>query len=89
MLMFVDSATVAYMNMADNFRGMSHTADDDIEVYFESATNASSYDTVLLSCTNEKQVEAMKGLAGALVGSASKPFTVIADDVNNVYAHQM
>ena len=88
MLMFVDSATVAYMNMADNFRGMSHTADDDIEVYFESATNASSYDTVLLSCTNEKQVEAMKGLAGALVGSASKPFTVIADDVNNVYAHQ-
>tara|TARA_R110000764_G_scaffold57281_1_gene124744 strand:+ start:1732 stop:2439 length:708 start_codon:yes stop_codon:yes gene_type:complete len=87
MLLFVDSATVAYMNSSSNFRGMSHTADDDIEVYFQSASDASSFDTVLLSCTDEKQVEAMKGLAGAIHGSASKAFTVVADDVAGTYCH--
>ena len=69
---------------------MSHTADDDIEMYFESATaggNTGAYDTVLLSCTDEKQVEAMKGLAGAIHGSASKAFTVICDDVAKKYCH--
>ena len=87
MLLFVDSATVAYMNSSSNFRGMSHTADDDIEVYFQSASDASAYDTVLLSCTNEEQVEAMKGLAGAIHGSAAKAFTVVADDVASKYCH--
>ena len=87
MLLFVDSATVAYMNSSSNFRGMSHTADDDIEVYFQSASDASAYDTVLLSCTDEKQVEAMKGLAGAIHGSAAKAFTVVADDVASKYCH--
>ena len=87
MLLFVDSATVAYMNSSSNFRGMSHTADDDIEVYFQSASDASAYDTVLLSCTDEKQVEAMKGLAGAIHGSAAKAFTVVADDVAGKYCH--
>ena len=85
MLLFVDSATVAYMNSSSNFRGMSHNADDDIEVYFQSASDASSFDTVLLSCGDEKQVEAMKGLAGAINGSASKAFT---DDVEGTYCHQ-
>ena len=88
MLLFVDSATVAYMNSGANFRGMSHTADDDIEVYFQSATDASASDVVLLSCTDEKHVEAMKGLAGAIHGSASKPFTVVADDVASKYCHE-
>jgi hypothetical protein len=87
MLLFVDSATVAYMNSSSNFRGMSHTADDDIEVYFQSASDASAYDTVLLSCTDEKQVEAMKGLAGAIHGSAAKALTVVADDVASKYCH--
>ena len=90
MLLFVDTDSIVYANMTDNYRGMSHTADDDIEIYFESATsggNTGAYDTVLLSCTDEKQLEAMKGLAGALAGSASKPLTVIADDVNSVYCH--
>lgn len=91
MLLFVDTDSIVYSNMTDNFRGMSHTADDDIEMYFESATsggNSGAYDTVLLSCTDEKQLEAMKGLAGALQGAAKKPFTVIADDVNSVYCHE-
>jgi len=88
MLLFVDSATVAYMNSGANFRGMSHTADDDIELYFASATGSTSYDKVVLSCTDEKQVEAMKGLAGAINGSASKAFTVVADDVEGTYCHQ-
>ena len=87
MLLFVDSATVAYMNSGANFRGMSHTADDDIELYFASATGSTSYDKVVLSCTDEKQVEAMKGLAGAIHGSAAKAFTVIADDVASKYCH--
>ena len=35
MLMFVDSASVAYTNMTSNFKGMSHTNDDKIDMYFE------------------------------------------------------
>jgi len=86
MLMFVDTAGIAYANMTDNYKGMSHTLDDKVELYFESATGDDTYDKVILSVKDETQVAAMKGLAGALVGSAAKPFTVIADDVNSVYA---
>ena len=70
--------------MVDNFRGMSHTADDDIEIYFESASDASAYDTVLLSCVDEKQVDAMKAI-GSAIASSKADTIVIADDVNGVY----
>ena len=87
MMIFVDTASIAYMNSADNFRGVSHTADDDIEMMFASATTADAYDIVLLSCPDEKHVEAIKALARAVHGVANKPFTVIADDVNGIYCN--
>ena len=89
MLMFNKADQNAYMNSAANFRGMEHTADDAIALYFESATaggDGGAYDKVLLACSNEAQVAAMKGLAGSLAGSATKPFTVVADDIASVYA---
>ena len=86
MIVVVDSATVAYMNSAENFAGVSHTADDDIEVYFHSVSSADAYDKILLSCADEKHIEAIKGIAGAIAGSKTKAFTVLADDVNSIYA---
>ena len=88
MIVVVDSATVAYMNSAENFAGVSHTADDDIEVYFHSVSSADAYDKILLSCADEKHVEAIKGIAGAIGGSMTKAFTVLADDVNGIYADE-
>ena len=88
MLLFNKADQNAYMNSAANFRGMVHDTDDDIDVYFLSANSTTAYDVVKLSCTNEKQVDAMKGLAGAIQGSAAKALTVIADDIASVYCHQ-
>ena len=87
MLLFNKADQNAYLNSAANFRGMVHNADDDIEILFQSANSTTAFDTILLSCTNEKQVEAMKGLAGAVHGSASKAFTVVADDIASTYCH--
>lgn len=85
MLIFVDAANVAYSNTAANFRGISHNADDKLDVYFASTEGSETYDKIVLSVTDEKEIEAMKGLAGALAG-AKTPFLVVADDVNSTYA---
>ena len=85
MLIFVDAANTAYSNTAANFRGISHNTDDKLDVYFASATTSAGYDKIILSVTDEKELEAMKGLSGALAG-AKTPFLVVADDVNGVYA---
>ncbi len=85
MLIFVDAANVAYSNTAANFRGISHTTDDKLEVFFAATEGSETYDKIILSVTDEKEVEAMKGLAGALAG-AKTPFLVVADDVNSTYA---
>jgi len=85
MLIFVDAANIAYSNTAANFRGISHNADDKLDVYFASTEGSETYDKIVLSVTDEKEIEAMKGLAGALAG-AKTPFLVVADDVNSTYA---
>ena len=85
MLIFVDAANTSYMNMAANFRGVSHTADDVLEIYFESATGADAYDKIIVSIANEKENEVMKALAGALQGNRL-PYLVVMDDVAQTYA---
>ena len=87
MLIFVDAANTAYSNTAANFRGISHNTDDKLDVYFASATTSAGYDKIILSITDEKEIEAMKGLSAALAG-AKTPFLVVADDVNSTYAHE-
>lgn len=87
MLIFVDAANTAYSNTAANFRGISHNSDDKLDVYFASATTSAGYDKIILSVTDEKEIEAMKGLSAALAG-AKTPYLTVADDVNNTYAHE-
>jgi hypothetical protein len=93
MLIFVDAANTAYMNSADNFRGVNHDTDDKLDVYFQAAevgtgggTSQSGYDKIILSVTDEKELEAMQGIAAAVSGR-KVPFTVVADDVNSTYCH--
>ena len=86
MLIFVDAANTAYSNTAANFRGISHNTDDKLDVYFASATTSAGYDKIILSITDEKELEAMRGLSAALAG-AKTPYLTVADDVNNTYAH--
>ena len=59
MLIFVDAANTAYSNTAANFRGISHNTDDKLDVYFASATTSAGYDKIILSITDEKELEAM------------------------------
>ena len=87
MLIFVDAANTAYSNTAANFRGISHNTDDKLDVFFASATTSAGFDKIILSITDEKEIEAMKGLSAALAG-AKTPFLVVADDVNSTYAHE-
>ena len=86
MLIFVDAANTAYSNTAANFRGISHNTDDKLDVYFASATTSAGYDKIILSVTDEKELEAMRGLSAALAG-AKTPYLTVADDVNSTYAH--
>jgi len=86
MLIFVDAANTAYSNTAANFRGISHNTDDKLDVYFASATTSAGYDKIILSITDEKELEAMRGLSAALAG-AKTPYLTVADDVNSTYAH--
>ena len=86
MLIFVYAANTAYSNTAANFRGISHNTDDKLDVYFASATTSAGYDKIVLSITDEKELEAMRGLSAALAG-AKTPYLTVADDVNNTYAH--
>ena len=87
MLIFVDAANTAYSNTAANFRGISHNTDDKLDVYFASATTSAGYDKIVLSVTDEKELEAMRGLSAALAG-AKTPYLTVADDVNSTYAHE-
>ena len=92
MLIFVDGANTAYMNSADNFRGVNHDTDDKLDVYFKAASvggdgASAGYDKITLSVTDEKELDAMKGIAGAVAG-AKTPYTVVAYDVNSTYSHQ-
>ena len=82
---FRNADNSSYMNMAANFRGVSHVTDDKIEVYFKSATNNEAYDKIVLSVANEKEKEACAGVASALAGNKFDTMRVLADDIDSVY----
>ena len=86
-VVFHNAADDSYMNSADNFRGAYATAEA-VDVYFESAIssagNPAAYDKITMACTNGEEDRAIEQLAAAIGGG--KGMTIIADDVNSVYA---
>ena len=78
----------AYMNKAENFRGMKQIASAAVIMYFESAAaggNAGTYDAITLGVTANKEKEAMVAIGGALAGGKSGSTAVIADDYGTTY----
>ena len=86
-VVFHNAADDSYMNKASNFRG-AYAATQTVDVYFASATTAGGYDKIVVACTNGEEDRAIEQLAGAMSGSKAGGMTVVADDVNSVYACQ-
>jgi len=86
-VVFHNAADDSYMNSADNFRG-AYATDEAVDVYFESAIssagNPAAYDKITMACTNGEEDRAIEQLAAAIGGG--RGMTIIADDVNSVYA---
>jgi hypothetical protein len=90
-VVFHNAADDSYMNTSANFRGCYATAEA-VDIYFESAIssagNPSAYDKITLACTNGEEDRAVEQVASAMGGAKAGGFTVVADDVNSVYAGQ-
>ena len=90
MLIFKDANNVAYMNSSSNFRGCNHDIDDKLSVYFQAAAVGSdaaavlNYDKIILSISDEGEIDAMKAIAIAVQGG-SLPSLVVADDIASTY----
>jgi len=87
-VVFHTAADDSYMNSAMNFKGVDVTGNTEVTIYFASATSSNpggAFDSVALNITAGKEIQVMEALAGAMAGSARKPFTVVADDINSVY----
>ena len=82
-VVFDNAADDSYMNSADSFRG-AYATTETVDIYFESATTSAGYDKIIVACTNGEEDRAIEQLAAAIGGG--KGMTVIADDVNSVYA---
>ena len=82
-VVFHNAADDSYMNSADSFRG-AYATTETVDIYFESATTSAGYDKIIVACTNGEEDRAIEQLAAAIGGG--KGMTVIADDVNSVYA---
>ena len=83
-LVFHNAADDSYMNTVSAFRG-AYASTETVDIYFESATTSAGYDKIIVACTNGEEDRAVEQLAGVMAG-ASNPVTVVADDVNSVYA---
>ena len=79
----------AYMNTADNFRGMEQAASAVVDLYFESpitsAVGPSAYDKITLAVTADKEKEAMLAIGGALAGGKPGSTVIVADDHGSAY----
>ena len=84
-VIFHNAADDSYMNTAANFRG-AYAATETVDIYFDSATTSAGYDKIIVACTNGEEDRAIEQLAAAIGGGKSGGYTVIADDVNSVYA---
>ena len=82
-VVFHNAADDSYMNSADSFRG-AYATTETVDIYFESATTSAGYDKIIVACTNGEEDRAIEQLAAAIGGG--RGMTVIADDVNSVYA---
>jgi len=79
----------AYMNKAENFRGMEQASSGVVIMYFESpissSVGANAYDKITLGVTANSEKEAMVAIGGALAGAKAGSTAVIADDYGNKY----
>ena len=87
-VIFHNAADDSYMNTAANFRG-AYASTQTVDIYFQAAASgtgqgASSYDKIIVACTDGEEDRAVEQLAAAIGGG--RGMTIIADDVNSVYA---
>ena len=91
-VVFHNAADDSYMNSSNNFRG-AFASTQTVDIYFKSAAVGTAggsvgYDKIIVACTNGEEDRAVEQLASAIGGGKAGGFTVIADDVNSVYACQ-
>ena len=86
-VIFHNAADDSYMTSAANFRG-AYASTETVDIYFESATTSAGFDHIVVACTNGEEDRAIEQLAAAIGGGKSGGYTVVADDVNSVYACQ-
>ena len=84
-VIFHNAADDSYMTSAANFRG-AYASTETVDIYFESATTSAGFDHIVVACTNGEEDRAIEQLAAAIGGGKSGGYTVVADDVNSVYA---
>ena len=84
-VIFHNAADDSYMNKAGNFRG-AYASTETVDIYFDSATTSAGFDRIIVACTNGEEDRAIEQLAAAIGGGKAGGYTVIADDVNSVYA---
>ena len=84
-VVFHTLADDSYMNKAGNFRG-AYASTETVDIYFDSATTSAGFDRIIVACTNGEEDRAIEQLAAAIGGGKAGGYTVIADDVNSVYA---
>ncbi len=89
-VVFHNAADDSYVNTTANFRG-AYAATQTIDIYFKSALSANlgpgGYDKITCAVTNGEEDRAVEQLAGVMAGNQN-PVTIIADDVNSVFACQ-
>ena len=87
-VIFHNAADDSYMNTTSAFKG-AYASTQTVDIYFDSATTSAGFDHIIVACTDGEEDRALEQLAGAMSGSGPKAsMTVIADDVNSVYACQ-
>ena len=84
-VIFHNAADDSYMNTAANFRG-AYASTETVDIYFESATTSAGFDHIIVACTDGEEDRAIEQLAAAIGGGKAGGYTVVADDVNSVYA---
>ena len=71
-VIFHNAADDSYMNTAANFRG-AYASTQTVDVYFQAAASgtgqgASSYDKIIVACTDGEEDRAVEQLAAAIGG---------------------
>ena len=79
----------AYVNKAENFRGMVQSGSAAVQLFFTAAEaaagNSGGFDKIILAVTADKEKEAMEAIGGALAGGKSGSTAVIADEFGNKF----